>query len=132
MRTGLDGWTNDLLDQIRTGADVAEGFINSKEFIEKNTTNSQYLEILYKAFFDRDPDQGGWDTWLAELNMGRDRGEVLNGFIYAQEFNNLCWKYGISPNPIAAFVTRFYQLCLNRSPERAGLDGWTNELLKPD
>jgi PKD repeat protein len=94
---GLDGWTNDLLNQVRTGADVARGFIYSPEFVAKNTANSEYLTILYKAFFNRDPDPAGWDVWLAELNSGKDRGEVLNGFIYAQEFYNLCEDYGINP-----------------------------------
>jgi hypothetical protein len=93
--TGLDGWTNDLLDQIRTGAEVAEGFIYSQEFSNKNTTNAEYLTILYEAFFDRDPDPAGWDVWLSELNAGRDRGDVLDGFIYSTEFSNLCSEYGI-------------------------------------
>jgi len=57
--TGLDGWTNNLLNQTQTGADVAKGFIFSLEFIAKSTTNSQYLEILYKAFFDRNADPAG-------------------------------------------------------------------------
>jgi len=136
---GLEGWTNDLLDQIRTGADVAEGFIYSKEFIEKNTTNSQYLEILYKAFFNRDADPAGWDIWLSELEGGRDRSEVLNGFIYSQEFADLCDDYGIKAfeghitkdqiKAVEDFVTRFYQLCLDRDPDAAGLEGWTKDLL---
>ena len=70
---GLEGWTNNLLNHIQTGADVAEGFIYSSEFIGKNTTNSQYLEILYKAFFDRDADPAGWNTWREALDGGRDR-----------------------------------------------------------
>lgn len=92
---GLEGWTNDLLSQIRTGADVAKGFIFSPEFIGKGTVNADYLTILYKAFFSRDPDQAGWAIWLSELNAGRDRGEVLDGFIYSTEFSNLCSEYGI-------------------------------------
>jgi hypothetical protein len=55
------------------------------------------LTILYKAFFNRDPDQGGWDVWIAELNSGKDRGEVLNGFLGSQEFIKLCLDYGIAP-----------------------------------
>ena len=76
---------------------MANGFIYSPEFIARNTSNEEYLTILYKAFFNRDPDPAGWDVWLAELNSGKDRGEVLNGFIYAQEFYNLCEGYGINP-----------------------------------
>ena len=95
---GLEGWTDNLLNQIQTGADVANGFIYSQEFINKNTTNDEYLTILYKAFFNRAPDPAGWDVWIAELNGGKDRGYVLNGFLGSQEFIKLCQDYGINPN----------------------------------
>jgi hypothetical protein len=85
--------------------------------------------VLYKAFFNRDPDPGGWAGWMSELEKGTDREHVLKGFIYAQEFNDLCRVYGIMPNPVAAFVTRFYRLCLKRDPDIAGLDGWVASLL---
>jgi hypothetical protein len=100
---GLEGWANNLLNKIQTGADVANGFIYSQEFLNKNTTNEEYLTILYKAFFNRDPDQAGWDVWLSELNAGKNRGEVLDGFIYSAEFSNLCCEYGI--NAFAGSVT---------------------------
>ena len=77
--------------------DVADGFIYSQEFINKNTTNDEYLTILYVAFFNRAPDQTGWDAWIAELNSGKDRSYVLDGFLGSQEFINLCEDYGITP-----------------------------------
>jgi hypothetical protein len=136
---GLEGWARDLLSQVRTGADVAEGFIYSPEFAAKNTTNSEYLEILYDAFFDRDADPAGWETWMSELDNGRDRGDILDGFIYSQEFAKLCAKYGIKAfesqivkdqtDAVEAFVTRFYQLCLDRHPDAVGLDDWTTSLV---
>ena len=95
---GLEGWTNNLLNRIQTGADVVYGFIHSQEFINKNTINDEYLTILYKACLSRDPDQAGWDVWTAKLNSGKDRGYVLNGFLNSQEFINLCEDYGINPN----------------------------------
>jgi hypothetical protein len=94
---GRQGWTDELLNQTKTGADVANGFIYSQEFIDKNTTNDEYLTILYQAFFNRDPDQASWDVWLSELNAGKDRGDVSNGFLGSQEFINLCEDYGIIP-----------------------------------
>jgi hypothetical protein len=125
----LAGWVDGLLEGSLTGTDVAYGFVFSPEFLKKNTANEEYLDILYQAFFNRDPDAAGWSGWLSELNSGKDRRDVLNGFIYSQEFNVLCWEYGILPNSVAAFVSRFYQQCLGRKPERAGLEGWTNDLL---
>jgi glucose/arabinose dehydrogenase len=94
-QAGLDGWTNNLLNHSQTGADVAQGFVYSREFLARNTTNSEYLLMLYQAFFDRNPDPDGWDTWLGELNAGKDRAEVLNGFIYSLEFFELAQSFGI-------------------------------------
>ena len=136
---GLYNWITALLEYTLTGSDVAYGFVFSPEFLGKNTSDEDYLKVLYEAFFNRDPDPSGWDGWIAALKSGSSREEVLNGFIYATEFANLCEKYGIlafedkSPkNPkeyIEAFVTRFYQLCLDRNPDPMGLETWTNNLL---
>ena len=94
---GLAGWSDALLDRRLTGADVARGFIFSPEFIEKNKSNEEFLTILYKAFFNRNPDPGGFNGWLELLNNGTDRGTILDGFLYSQEFIGLCQRYGITP-----------------------------------
>lgn len=94
---GLAGWSDALLDHRLTGADVARGFIFSPEFIEKNKSNEEFLIILYKAFFNRNPDPGGFNGWLELLNNGTDRGTILDGFLYSQEFIGLCQRYGITP-----------------------------------
>jgi hypothetical protein len=91
----LADWTNSLLTKVQTGADVATGFIFSNEFINKQTVNEEFLNILYKAFFDREADAGGWNLWIDELNSGTDRLEVLKGFINSNEFAGLCQRFGI-------------------------------------
>ena len=126
---GLVSWVSALLDGTLTGSDVAYGFIFSPEFINKNPTNEEYLQVLYEAFFNRQPDSAGWQGWLDAMLNGANREVVLKGFIYATEFNELCRKYGIIPNSVAGFVTRFYNLCLRRDPDIAGLDGWVASLL---
>ena len=136
---GLDGWVSGLLNGSLTGSDVAYGFVFSNEFIEKDTMPDAYLRVLYEAFFNRQPDPGGWQTWLNELNSGTDRRHVLNGFIFAVEFAELCDEYGIKAyedhvtrkqlEAVKDFVTRFYQLCLGRNPDPAGLDTWSDNLL---
>ena len=103
-QSGLDGWVNALLDGSQAGADVAYGFIYSTEFLNKNTSNEDYLLVLYRAFFNREPDSGGWNGWLEALNSlqiaggeGETRTHVLDGFLYSTEFENLCNRYGIAP-----------------------------------
>jgi hypothetical protein len=138
-QTGLDGWVSALLAGTQTGSDVANGFVFSQEFINKNTTDLEYVTILYEAFFNRQPDSAGLQGWLDAIANGASREDVLNGFIYATEFAELCEEYGIKAfeghiakaqrEAVENFVTRFYQLCLDRNPDPAGLDGWTNNLL---
>ncbi len=36
--------------------------------------------------------------------------------------------YASATDPVAQFVTRFYQLCLGRSPDDSGLNGWVGNL----
>jgi subtilisin family serine protease len=94
---GLNGWVLALSNGALYGADVANGFIFSQEFINRNTSNEEFVTILYRAFFDREPDTGGYDDWVNYINSGASRQEVLNGFIYSIEFENLCKSYGIAP-----------------------------------
>jgi hypothetical protein len=94
---GLDGWVASLLSDANVGADVAKGFIFSPEFTGSIMSHEAYMRILYKAFFNRDPDAAGLAGWLEVLNGGIARVEVLNGFIYSKEFGELCQKYGIKP-----------------------------------
>ena len=96
-RTGLVDWVNALLNGTLYGADVANGFIFSQEFINRNTSNEDFVTILYRAFFGREPDTPGFNGWVNYLYNGATRQDVLNGFIYSQEFENLCTSYGISP-----------------------------------
>jgi len=134
---GLNDWVDKLVTGKKTGADVAAGFINSAEFINRGLGNSAYLDVLYSAFFDRAADDDGKNAWLDELAGGTSLSEVLNGFIYSTEFDNLCNRYGIlasmptnqSVSQINAFVTRFYQQCLQREPDGVGLGYWSYQLI---
>jgi hypothetical protein len=136
---GLMGWVCGLSNGLKTGSQVARGFVLSPEFLAKNTTDEEYLNILYQAFFDRSPDAVGKQGWLDAMQNGATREDVLNGFIFAPEFEDLCDQYDIKAHSshhrksqredVGAFVTRFYLECLGRAPDAAGLEGWTNDLL---
>ena len=93
--TGFSTWTNDLSTGKSTGADIARGFIGSQEFNETPRTNTEYVTVLYKAFFNRVPDANGLTGWVNNLNNGVSRDSVLNGFLYSKEFANLSQSYGI-------------------------------------
>lgn len=93
---GLNYWC----DKINSGAwninDVSTtGFFNSPEFMGKNTTNDQYVRILYRTFFDREADAAGYADWMNRLNRGVSRNDVLKGFANSQEFANLKKTFGL-------------------------------------
>ena len=71
--------------------DIARIFYASPEFkmlYGNETTNLQYVRILYQNVLDRLPDPGGEVFWLTMLNRGMDRGDVLNSFAQSQELKN--------------------------------------------
>jgi len=130
---GLSDWVKRLITGESAGEDIARGFIFSDEFIEKKTDNTAYITTLYKAFFAREADSAGLNTWLNNLANGMSRSAVLDGFLHSQEFANLTNSYGIDPintqtTRIKAFVRRFYSEVLNRSADNAGLTNWSNRL----
>ncbi len=91
----LENWTKKLINKEATGAQVAAGLINSREFQKKKLSDDQYVKKLYSAFFNREADPDGCNYWVMNLKNGTSRDEVLRGFINSAEFNNLCKQYGI-------------------------------------
>ncbi len=125
---GLAHWADSLDSGSKAGDELANSFVFSEEFINRNTTDSAFVTILYRAFFNREPDSGGYANWMNRLSSGSSRSLVLGGFTSAQEFNNLCEVYGITQtsssndNSVEGFVTRFYQQVLSREPDSGGLN----------
>ena len=92
---GINDWVSQLSGGSRSGSDVAYGFIFSPEFVKKGTGNEEFVRIMYRAFFDREPDEAGKQNWISLLNAGQSRESVLYGFVYSQEFAGLCDRYQI-------------------------------------
>ncbi|MCJ7603954.1 MAG: DUF4214 domain-containing protein [Desulfobulbaceae bacterium] len=134
---GLQNWVDALLTERISGSDLAENFVFSQEFTNLNTSNEEYVTILYKAFFDREPDDAGFNSWISALDGGMNRGDVLSGFTESVEFKTLCNKYEImsarqentQSSSVEQFVTRFYERCLLRSPDQTGLNNWVSGLV---
>jgi len=92
---GLNDWTNRYLTGTAKVSDIAFGFIFSPEFVSKNLSNSDYVDTLYRTFFNREPDEGGKADWMNKLANGMAREDVLNGFVGSQECINLVATFGI-------------------------------------
>lgn len=93
---GLNDWCNRIYNKSWTVMDMATtGFFNSPEYLNMHHTNSEYVKVLYRTFFDREYDQDGYLYWLRKLNAGTSRKEVLRGFADSVEFAELMRSYGL-------------------------------------
>jgi len=127
---GLVDWSSKLEGLSKSGADIAKGFIFSAEYNIDSKSDTEYLNTLYSAFFDRAGDTGRLAYWHNQIALGASRTDVLDGFLNSLEFINLAESYGIIANatPVELFVSRFYKQTLLRNPDAAGLADWTNRL----
>ncbi len=92
---GFDVWVSGLTAGTLTGGDLAKNFFLSEEYLNQNTSNSDFVDTCYQAFFGREADAAGKQGWLSMLSLGSTRSEVLDGFISSAEFVQLAASYGI-------------------------------------
>ena len=60
--------------------------------------NSEFLTRMYRIFLDREPDDYGFNYWTERMNNGATRLEIFEGFVYSDEFTDLCVQAGFKPN----------------------------------
>lgn len=79
---------------------------------------------MYRAAFDRTPDNPGLGYWIKALDGHVTLRDLADSFIKSTEFAQL---YGDNPSN-AAFVARLYNNVLHREGEQAGVDYWVGVL----
>ena len=89
-------WVDLLSSKKVSGSEAANGFFTSQEFLNLNLNNEQFVSTLYTVFFGRTPDQAGLNYWVAQLNNGTTRAQVISGFTGSAEWTGICSQYGIN------------------------------------
>lgn len=120
LRAGAPNGTDNLISVERLG--FSDGNL---AFDLDGNAGEAYR--LYQAAFDRNPDVVGLGYWIDELDAGKgDLAWVANNFIISEEFKS---TYG-TPASVSdeAFLRLLYSNVLDRAPDAAGFDYWTNEL----
>ncbi|MBR3056672.1 MAG: DUF4214 domain-containing protein [Clostridiales bacterium] len=136
-KAGKDFWINEIESGNRTGGDCAHFFlIEAEEFLNRGLSDDDFVETLYRTFFDRASEPAGKAFWVGSLKNGKmTKEDVINGFIDSAEWCNVCATYGVrsgAPHAKAEFASknakdfaaRLYTCCLNRDPEEKGLEYW--------
>lgn len=115
---------------LRNGAglsDIATIFSYSPEFAARygaNTSNDDFVGVLYQNALGRAPDAAGAKYWSGVLGGGASRGQVLNAFAQSQELSG---KLALQTKAVAA-----YAALSQRSPtssELASLPAGIEDLL---
>ena len=90
------GWVKQLQQKNLNGAQIAEAFFFSEEFVNKNVSDEVYIATLYRTILGREADAAGLAGWVEQLQSSQmTRRDVLGAFIESTEFTGLCAGYGI-------------------------------------
>lgn len=92
---GLAYWTNQILTKKKTPIQVAMDFFFAPEFVNKKTSNTTYVTILYRTFCNREPDKGGFDYWTGRLKKGDSRKTILLCFASCKEIRDIIASFGL-------------------------------------
>ena len=79
---------------------------------------------VYRAAFDRVPDEKGLGFWITQMDRGTGLLDVSRAFVDSPEFRQ---KYGDHPSD-TAFVELLYQNVLHRAPDQAGAAFWNKAM----
>ena len=122
---GLDNWVA-YVRAVNSLQSAADAFAASQEFMNRYgaMNNSDYVSALYVNVLGRQADPAGLADWVAQLNGGASRGQVLIGF-------------SESPEGIALFASTIrtflhYFTFLNATPAQSDLDTWKHYLATLD
>ena len=93
--SGLNYWCEQIINRKQTPKQCAQSFVFSKECVNRNLNNREFVEMLYRLYMGREADQGGLNYWLGQMNKGMSRQKVANNFANSKEFKNIVKSYGL-------------------------------------
>ena len=101
-------------------AEAGEALATNPMELENSTRGFVYR--MYKIVLGREPDQGGLESWVYQLETGRMKAaDIVQGFFNSTEYQSK----GKTNDEI---VTDCYKAMLNREPEPTGLAFWKMRL----
>lgn len=115
---GRNYWTGVILSGA-TPAEVAALLYASKEFFRTSGSAEGFVRRLYVEILERQPEPGGLDYWIAQVNNTNDRSSITASF------------YG-SIESRRKRVIGLYWRFLRRDPDPGGLEYWAGRLADED
>jgi len=85
---GMKYWEGELHSSRQTPTQVAYFFLTSPELLQRNISDDDFLTILYRVCFDREPDAEGKAYWLEQIKC-EGREHVAVSFLYSKEWHDM-------------------------------------------
>ena len=124
-----------------TGGDIVRSVFTSSEFLGRNLSDTDFIEVVYQTLLGRESDISGRTAWTNAFANGASRMSMVEEFINSSEFADLCLRYGLSTggsdssnitvdsaSKVRSFVSRLYRNCLGRRPDTSGYEYWSSQL----
>ena len=83
---GIANYTKLILDGKMTPKSTAREFVFSSEFQNQLPGNEEFIRILYRLYFDREPGAEELSGWVQMLENGASLEEIVNEFAGSEEF----------------------------------------------
>ncbi len=113
--SGRSYWVGEVANGLKV-ADLGTYFYGSTEYARSRGSGRGYVTALYQAILGRQPDSGGLNYWVAELDSGRATTvDVAAGFYASVESRR-------------ERVTELHQRILGRAPSATERERWAARL----
>lgn len=87
---GLNFWTSELNNQLKTRDQVISAFVDSLESASKFQNPSEIVTSLYHSLLVREPDQSGLSYWSTQISSGAQKaGDIAAALAHSAEFTKL-------------------------------------------
>ena len=102
--------------QSEEGLQTAPAATENPLATESSTKGFVYR--MYKVVLGREPDQAGFDSWVASLDSGKNTAADLVFMFFNSD------EYTAKGKNATEIITDCYRTMLNREPDQAGLNAW--------
>ena len=79
-------WLSVLVNGQKSTDEVAMTFFHSSELRSRGLSNGEFVEAVYQALLDREPDSHGFAMWTLALDIGLDRDQMVRKVLRSSEF----------------------------------------------
>ena len=108
-------WVSGMKYNNLTCSDLAYRFMFSDEYTNKNTSNEEYISMLYRTLLDRVPDSSEVTSWTRALDRAYSRKYVLQQFLSSEEFIRICTELRLKAGNLDVSDDEVYDATQNMS-----------------